>query len=443
MRSVSPNGDATLSWGSSLMHLAGLLLLTRTTDAAQVAKKCGNLDFPAVICLDRYGSLLSGQFSRGTLDVYSASSVDDTSFTNIKSASFLVFDQDKGLDVLGTAPKVEEMFDLDSAAPEAPVYVPDTNELWIGGLQTGVTSQTVVDLSQNPPKPVKRTLNPPIYAANGMRYRDGRVWVSAAGGNDTLAGGPYHPGIYSFDPKTGDSRVEANNYYGWYINSANDLDIDPSGQVWFTDPLYSRNMGVNTEAPLLQAAVYRYNPVSGQIQVMDDTLEFPNGIAFSPDGKILYLTNTAAGVGNIDPGTPWQNAGALKYVSTNKRTLYAFDVGTDGLLRNRRPLYTAMDYVADCVKVASNGYLVTAAGHGVDILDPTGVHLMRIQLNFLAVSVEFAGPQRDSLWIIGHGKAARATINLTGQGASTASARRRRHTRTHAARHPAHQSISE
>lgn len=121
MRSVSPNGDATLSWGSSLMHLAGLLLLTRTTDAAQVAKKCGNLDFPAVICLDRYGSLLSGQFSRGTLDVYSASSVDDTSFTNIKSASFLVFDQDKGLDVLGTAPKVEEMFDLDSAAPEAPV----------------------------------------------------------------------------------------------------------------------------------------------------------------------------------------------------------------------------------------------------------------------------------------------------------------------------------
>lgn len=135
-------------------------------------------------------------------------------------------------------------------------YVPDTNELWIGGLQTGVTSQTVVDLSQNPPKPVKRTLNPPIYAANGMRYRDGRVWVSAAGGNDTLAGGPYHPGIYSFDPKTGDSRVEANNYYGWYINSANDLDIDPSGQVWFTDPCKSN---ISLLLPLRRLREYSRN----------------------------------------------------------------------------------------------------------------------------------------------------------------------------------------
>ncbi|KAL7619418.1 hypothetical protein AAE478_009957 [Parahypoxylon ruwenzoriense] len=414
------------------MHLTVLLLQIEIIGAAQVVKKCSGLAFPNVVCIEHYGSALPGTFSRGALDVYSATSVEDPSFSNLKNASFLVFDQDRALEILGSDPVVKEMFDLDSAAPEGPVYAPDTDELLIGGLQTDDITQVVVDLSQDPPTPKKRTLKPPIYAANGMRYRDGRVWVSAAGGNDTLKGGPYHPGIYSFDPKTGESRVEVNNYYGWYINSANDLDIDPSGRVWFTDPLYSRNMGVNVRAPQLQAAVYRYDPSSGELRVMDDTLEFPNGIAFSPDGKILYLTNTAAGVGNISPNVSWQDAGPLAYVSTNKRTLYAFDVDSDGTLRNRRPLYTAMDYVADCVKVASNGYLVTAAGHGVDILDPTGVHLVRIQLDFLAASFEFTGAKRDALWIVGHGKAARAQINLTGQPANTDVSKQPRHThRTH------------
>jgi sugar lactone lactonase YvrE len=120
-------------------------------------------------------------------------------------------------------------------------YVPETNQLWIGGVQNSDTSQYVVDLSQADPKPEKRTLKPPIYAANGMRYGNGRVWVTAAGGNDTLEGGPYHPGLYSFDPKTGKSKIEANNYYGWFINSANDLDIDSNGMVWFTDPCTSNS----------------------------------------------------------------------------------------------------------------------------------------------------------------------------------------------------------
>ncbi|KAI0011638.1 lactonohydrolase [Xylariaceae sp. FL0662B] len=431
MLSLTPHSDVIRPWRSPLVHFAGLLLLTQTTSAAQLVHACGNLKFPNVACIDRYGSVLPGIFNRGVLDVYSDTSVKDSSFANLKNTKFLVFEQDRGLQILGSNPFVEDVLNLDGPAPEGPVYVPDTNELWIGGLETGDTTQVVVDLSKDPPTSKKRTLDPPIYAANGMRYRDGRVWVSAAGGNDTLKGGPYHPGIYSFDPKTGKSRVEANDYYGWYINSADDLDIDPSGRIWFTDPLYSRNIGVNVHAPQLQAAVYRYDPTSGRIQVVDDTLEFPNGIAFSPDGKTLYLTNTAAGVGNIDPNTPWQNAGPLVYVSTNKRTIYAFDVASDGTLRNRRPIYTVMDYVADGLRVSSNGYLVTAAGHGVDVLDPTGVHILRIQLDFLAVNLEFTGPKRDTLWIIGHGKAARARINLTGQGASTKTTKPRHHTRGH------------
>ncbi|KAK9424299.1 putative SpoH [Seiridium unicorne] len=421
-----------------LVHWAGLLLLTQTTiGAAQVVTTCENAASSNVACIDRYGSVLPGAFSRGVLDQYFSTTTEDVSFDDLKNASFLVFNQDLGLELLGANPIVEQLFDIPISATDAPVYVPDTDELWIGGLQTSVTSQFVVDLSQDPPVPKETTLSPPIYAANGMRYHDGRVWVSAAGGNDTLEGGPYHPGIYSFDPATGESRVEANNYYGWYLNSANDLDIDSQGRIWFTDPLYSRNMGVNVRAPQLQASVYRYDPTTGQIQIMDDTLVFPNGIAFSPDKSVLYATDTSAGVGNIDTDIAWQDAGALVYVSTGRRTLYAFDVGSDGALTNRRPLHTAVEYVPDGIKVASNGYVLTAAGHGVDIMDANGMLLVRIQLDFIAANLEFSGANRDTLWIVGHGKVARAQINLTGPGTSSAGTTTRRHIQGHM-RHALH-----
>ncbi|KAI0105030.1 lactonohydrolase [Nemania sp. FL0031] len=432
MRSLMSHHRTAMNSGSTLLHILVLLAqITGLSTASQLVNQCSHLQFPNVVCLDRYGSSMSGVFHRGPLDVYGSTTVANQSFSVMMNASFIVFDDSKGRAVLGSQPTVQNMFTIDNEGVEAPAYDPDTNQLWIGGLETDDTSQYVVNLNQANPKIETRTLKPPIYAANGMRYRNGRVWVSAAGGNDTLAGGPYHPGIYSFDPKTGESRVEANNYYGWFINSANDLDIDASGRVWFTDPLYSRNAGVNVNAPVIQASVYRYDPSSGEIRVVDDTLEFPNGITFSPDGKTLYVSNTAAGVGNTDPNVSWQEAGPLTYVPIGKRTIYAFDVESDGSLRNRRPIYTSMDYVPDGMRVASNGYLLTAAGHGVDILDPTGVHLARIQLNFIAANLEFAGPDRDELWIVGHGQIARARIGLTGAKPRTYGAKHRRHSHAH------------
>ncbi|KAJ2970342.1 hypothetical protein NUW58_g9727 [Xylaria curta] len=429
MCSLLPHRSTTMHWGPSLACM--LALLAWLSDAGRLVDRCGDLQFPDVVCIDRYGTYMPGVFKREPSDTYRSTSIQDPSFAVVKNAKFLVFDSERARGVLGSQPSVRNMFPVDDGATDAPVYVPDTNELWIGGLRTGDTSQYVVDLGQDNPQPQKRTLSPPIYAANGMRYHSGRVWVSAAGGNDTLQGGPYHPGIYSFDPKTGNSKVEANNYYGWFINSANDLDIDSSGRVWFTDPLHSRNMGVNENAPFIQPAVYRYNPGSGELRVVDDTLEFPNGITFSPDGKTLYVANTAAAVGNTDPNISWEEAGPLKYNSTGKRTIYAFDVTSDGILQNRRPIYTSMDYVADGMRVASNGYLVASAGYGVDILDAGGSHLARIQLDFIATNVEFAGPRRDELWIVGHGQVARAYIGLTGLMPSTGAAKQRLHVQGH------------
>jgi sugar lactone lactonase YvrE len=166
-------------------------------------------------------------------------------------------------------------------------------------------------------------------------------------------------------------------------------------------------------APQLGTATYRFDPRSGNIAIVDDTLSEPNGIAFSPDARHLYLSDTGAGVAVIGPEV--QPVPGLRYNSTGKRTVYAFDVSEDGRsIGNKRPIYLSLDYAPDGLKVARNGMLVTATGHGVDVLDEQGKPLVRVQTNFTAVNMEFVGPNYDELWIVGIGGVARVKWALQG-----------------------------
>lgn len=166
-------------------------------------------------------------------------------------------------------------------------------------------------------------------------------------------------------------------------------------------------------APQMQAATYRYNPTTGYVQIVDDTIVAPNGFAFSPDRKTAYITDTGAAVAVIDPTLA--DVPGLTYNSTGKKNVYRFDVSDNGLfLQNRSPIYVAMEWVPDGIKVAANGYILLGSGYGVDVTDSNGIPLLRIQTGFLAVNVEFAGPNLDELWIVGHGSVARVKWNLTG-----------------------------
>lgn len=232
------------------------------------------------------------------------------------------------------------------------------------------------------------------------------------------------------------------HYSHFTTDKCDDLDIDSAGHIWFTDlckqaclhfvafrrflsawvfrlivyfAVNSRNVGTDTEAPAIEAATYRYNPSTGSISIVDDSLKSPNGIAFSPDGTNLYLTDTGAVIPDIDPTLALADVPKLRYNSTEKRTLYAFDVSRDGLyIQNKRALYLSMEFVPDGLKVARNGYILVGSGHGVDVLDQSGVPLVRIQTNFTATNVDFASPSYNELWIVGEGAIARVRWNLTG-----------------------------
>ena len=205
-----------------------------------LAAPCDGYGFPHVTCMHRYGSVINGDFERKVLmpyeDTYPATTVlSDPSFHNVAKASFLVYEEAQGRKILGSSPVVDFMFHIPNVTHEAPVYVPDTNELYFSRLTHGFLPQLVVNLSATPPTLSERLADPPIYAPAGARYRDSSIIYATIGGHHSLEGHSFHPGLYALDVKSGKSRVLLNNYYGYYFNSVDDLDIDAKGQIWFTD----------------------------------------------------------------------------------------------------------------------------------------------------------------------------------------------------------------
>lgn len=207
-----------------------------------LVSSCAGFSYPEVACIDRYGSLLQGGFERkvrnvlGDADTYiSTDAPAEPTFSDLQNADFLVWNQSAAKAILGPNPTVDFMFSIEDCSHEAPVYVPTTNELYFSRLQQGFLPQLVINLNNDPPTLEEKLARPPIYAATGARFRDGLLYLATIGGNESLAGYTFRPGLYTLNPTTGETQALLNNYYGYYFNAVDDLDIDHEGQIWFTD----------------------------------------------------------------------------------------------------------------------------------------------------------------------------------------------------------------
>jgi sugar lactone lactonase YvrE len=203
-----------------------------------------------------------------------------------------------------------------------------------------------------------------------------------------------------------------NNYFGYYFNCVDDLFVDKTGAVWFTDPEYSWFNRLTDTPPQLPPASYRFDPATGAVTVIDDTLKQPNGIALSPDGKHVYISDTGAVSGSVTadgpPGSPWNQTGA--------RTVYKYDRVDNGThITGKRPIWLSQDWVPDGLKVAANGYILTGAGSGVDILDPFGVLIARVQTNYTVQNFAWVGDGLTEFWIMGNNGVSRVRWELEGQ----------------------------
>ncbi|HEY4076736.1 MAG TPA: SMP-30/gluconolactonase/LRE family protein [Rhizomicrobium sp.] len=191
----------------------------------------------------------------------------------------------------------------------------------------------------------------------------------------------------------GNLKPFLSRYEGKRLNSPNDLVFARDGALWFTDPPFGLpKMDADPKKELKFNAVFRY--AGGKLTPVITDLKAPNGIGFSPDGKTLYVSN-----------------------SMPDMAVYAYDVGTDGKLSNRRTFISypgSAPDVPDGLKVDSAGNVWTSGPDGVRIISPAGKVLGQIKVPEIVANIGFADDGR-TVYLTGSTSIYRLTAKIPGE----------------------------
>ena len=175
------------------------------------------------------------------------------------------------------------------------------------------------------------------------------------------------------------------------LNSPNDVAVAPDGSIWFTDPIFgivmpSQGEGL-AEPELGHRSVYRFDLKTGTLGRMAD-FEQPNGLAFSPDGRTLYVSDTSRALGDA----PGFSAGANHHVEV-------FDVGADGALSNRRFFCNTDHGCPDGLLVDPRGWLWVSAADGVHVWSADRRKLGFLPLPSVVTNLTLGGDDGRRLFI--------------------------------------------
>ena len=174
--------------------------------------------------------------------------------------------------------------------------------------------------------------------------------------------------------------VLADSYDGKPLNSPNDVVVKSDGTLTFTDPDYGlkNNPTTKQKEGREQAGnfVYHHNPQSGKTTALVRDFVQPNGLAFSPDEKILYIA---------DSGAP--------------RHIRRFDVAADGSLSGGQ-VFCKIDVGGpDGIRVDQAGRVWSSAGDGVQIFSPAGKLIGKILVPESPANLCFGGDDGKTLFI--------------------------------------------
>ena len=206
-------------------------------------------------------------------------------------------------DIFGHEPRLELLLEDDERpfAHEAGVFIPEENCLFVTSNQYEhpATGKTRIHISriQLPSKPNSTDATcsevhvKNVHMANGgVNYKDGVLFCSQ-GTLDVPGGIAYMRRKSQWDTGSYEAKLLVTSFHGRPFNSPNDVVVHSDGSIWFTDPIYGWEQKIRPR-PQLPNQVYRYDPTTGGIRVIADGFSRPNGICFSPDEKIVYITDT-------------------------------------------------------------------------------------------------------------------------------------------------------
>jgi gluconolactonase len=204
----------------------------------------------------------------------------------------------------------------------------------------------------------------PAGRSNGIYFdKDGNLVTCADEKNE----------LWSISP---DKKVTVlvKNFDGKQLNGPNDLVIRPDGNIYFTDPLYPRDYWKTRGKAMEQPGQYVYflDRKSGALRPVEKELKQPNGIALTPDGKMLYVADLGA------------------------RKTYTYEVAANGDLTGKK-LFNSMG--SDGMTLDSEGNLYET-GRGVTVFNPKGEKIEEIAIpEQWTGNVVFGGKDGKTLFI--------------------------------------------
>lgn len=256
---------------------------------------------------------------------------------------------------------------------EGPVWVPAANRLF----WSDVPNRRLLEL--HPDGQVTAALDGTYFMNGNALDAEGRL-VHCEHGRRCI----------SRSNDNGEIEPIVTHYQGRRLNSPNDVTVANDGTIWFTDPTFGLlmpNQGSLAEPELDHRSVYRFDPRTGDLRRMAD-FEEPNGLAFSPDGRTLYVSDTAISLAEV----PGDLAGTT-------HEILAFHVAADATLSNRRLFYHTDHGYPDGFTVDERGWVWTSAADGIHIVAADRAPLGYIPTGPVCSNCTFGGPGMTRLFI--------------------------------------------
>jgi gluconolactonase len=185
--------------------------------------------------------------------------------------------------------------------------------------------------------------------------------------------------------RKGRIEVLAERWEGKRLNAPNDIVVRRDGNVYFTDPAFG-NQADGRELDFY--GVYHITPKS-QLELIAKPAGRPNGIALSPDGKILYVANS------------------------DERNIRAYDLDRAGKPSNERVVVSGVDGPPDGMKVDEKGNLYVTANK-LFVYSPDGKLLTTIELSETPANCAFGDPDLQSLYVTARTSLYRVRLTVKG-----------------------------
>lgn len=183
----------------------------------------------------------------------------------------------------------------------------------------------------------------------------------------------------------GSQTLLASHYNGKRLNSPNDVVVSSDGAIWFTDPSYgimSDYEGKRAEPEQPGCYVYRICPNTGNVEAKVITMNKPNGLAFSPDEKTLYVADSSR-----------------SHDEKGFHHVLAFPIGNDGVIGKEHTIAVIENGVPDGLRVDEFGNLWISSARGVEVFSNDGVLLGVLHIPETVANLTFGGPKNNRLFI--------------------------------------------